>query len=59
MTLKQIVESTDTRSGRLFDLTVQALVVISLVSFSIETLPGLSVQSRTLLRNAETTSSTR
>ena len=54
MTLKQIVESTDTRSGRLFDLTVQAMVVISLVSFSIETLPGLSVQSRALLRNAET-----
>ncbi len=42
MTLKQIIEDTDTRAGRAFDLTIQALIVLSLISFTIETLPNLS-----------------
>ncbi len=49
MSLKQIVESTETRAGRAFDLTVQALVVLSLVSFSIETLPNLDPSWRRAL----------
>ncbi len=40
--LKQIVENNDTPSGRIFDLVIQFLIVVSLVTFSIETLPGLS-----------------
>lgn len=40
-TLKQIVEQSDTRLGRAFDLTIQALIVVSLVSFSLDTLPNL------------------
>jgi voltage-gated potassium channel len=39
--LKRIVEASDTKAGRLFDLAVQVLVLISLVSFSIETLPSI------------------
>jgi len=39
--LKQIVETTDTIGGRLFDYSVQLLIVLSLVSFSIETLPDI------------------
>jgi voltage-gated potassium channel len=50
VTLKQVIEDSDTRAGRLFDLTVQALVLISLVSFSIETLPDLSPRTRQILR---------
>jgi voltage-gated potassium channel len=42
MNLKQLVEDTDTRSGKVFNLTIQALILVSLVTFSIETLPGLS-----------------
>ena len=53
MELRSIVERTDTRAGRLFDLTVQALIVISLVSFSAETLPGLSEQAERTLRAIE------
>ena len=53
MTLKDIIERTDHRAGRLFDLFIQALIVLSLVSFSIETLPGLSAQSREVLRTIE------
>ena len=41
--LKQIIEDTDTRAGRIFDLTIQALIVLSLLAFSIETLPDLDV----------------
>lgn len=48
-TLKQIVEKTDTRAGRIFDLFIQSLIVLSLVSFSIETLPDLSEQTRNVL----------
>jgi voltage-gated potassium channel len=40
--LRRIVEQNDTRSGRIFDLVIQSLIVISLVTFSIETLPNLS-----------------
>ena len=42
MTLKTIVENADTPAGMFFDIVVQALILISLVSFSIETLPDLS-----------------
>ena len=38
-TLKRIIEDNDTRAGRALDLVVQILIVLSLVSFSIETLP--------------------
>lgn len=46
MTLKQIIEQSDTRAGRAFDLVVEAFIVLSLVGFSIETLPDLSAQAR-------------
>jgi voltage-gated potassium channel len=40
--LKRIVEYNDTPAGRAFDLAIQALIVLSLVTFSVETLPDLS-----------------
>ena len=40
--LKKIIEQTDTQGGRIFDLFIQSLIVISLVAFSIDTLPNLS-----------------
>jgi voltage-gated potassium channel len=52
-TLKRIVEDNDTRWGRIFDLAVQVLIVVSLVTFSIETLPDLSASARHVLRFAE------
>ena len=53
MTIKAVIEQTDTRGGRLFDLFIQALIVLSLVSFSIETLPSLSAQAHEILRAIE------
>ena len=46
MSLKTIIEETDTRVGLAFDIVIQVLILISLVSFSIETLPNLSKDTR-------------
>lgn len=48
--LKQIVERHDTKAGRAFDLVIQSLIILSLVSFSIETLPSLSPMTIRVLR---------
>lgn len=42
MDLRRLVEDSSSPAGRAFFLTIQALIVVSLVSFSIETLPDLS-----------------
>lgn len=57
-TLKQVVEDSDTKAGKTFDLFIQAIIVISLVSFTIETLPDLSPTTRTFLRGIEIVSVT-
>lgn len=41
-TLKQIIEQSETPLGRVFDLFVQSIIVLSLIAFSIETLPNLT-----------------
>jgi len=35
--LKDIVESSDTRAGLAFDIVSQSLVIVSLITFAIET----------------------
>lgn len=52
-TLKRIVERNDTRWGRIFDLAIQFLIAVSLITFSIETLPDLSQPVLKVLRYAE------
>lgn len=52
-TLKRIVEGNDTRLGRGFDVFIQLLIVASLITFSIETLPDLSQPARDILRYTE------
>ena len=53
LTVKQIVESTDTLAGRVFDLFIQTLIVLSIITFSIETLPDISEQTQYWLRGIE------
>ncbi len=48
--IKEIIEDTDTIGGKIFDLTIQSLIVLSLISFSIETLPNISDQLKQNLR---------
>lgn len=40
--LKKTIETTDTVSGRAFDVFIQVIIVLSVISFSVETIPGLS-----------------
>lgn len=48
-----MIERNDTAGGRAFDLVIQVLILASLVSFSVETLPDLTEQTRTFLDFAE------
>lgn len=52
--LREIVEETDTWAGKTFDLTIQTLILYSLATFAIETLPSLSSQAQSFLRISET-----
>lgn len=42
MDLKSLVENSDTVAGKVFDLTIQFLIIYSLITFSISTIPDLS-----------------
>ena len=53
MDLKSLVEEHDTPEGKIFDSVIQVLIIISLFTFSLETLPNLSERSQTLLNIAE------
>jgi voltage-gated potassium channel len=48
--IKCIVEDSDTKFGRIFDLIIQFFVLISLIGFSLETLPNLEPEQRSYLR---------
>ena len=54
--LKNIIETQDTKIGYYFDLFIQLLIVLSLVSFSLETIPDLSDKAKAFLRTFETIS---
>lgn len=51
--IRNIVERSDTRAGFFFALFVQSLIVISIVVFSLETLPNLSDEFIGILLNLE------
>jgi voltage-gated potassium channel len=47
--LREIVQETNTRTGLLFDLSIQLLIFMSLIGFAVETLPTLSESSKYFL----------
>ncbi len=51
--LRNVIEDNSTKTGRSFDLFIQALIVLSLISFSIETLPEISIKTKQFLRYFE------
>ena len=51
--LKQIIEETDNRSGKIFDFFIQILIIFSLICFSIETLPDLKNSTQNILHISE------
>ncbi len=42
----KLVFESDTRAGRLFDCTIQSLIILLLISFAVETLPNLPMSLR-------------
>lgn len=52
-TLKETVEQSDTPLGRAFDIAIQLLILLSLISFSIETLPNLAPSTKRWLNLIE------
>lgn len=51
--LKNIVNNNETLGGKIFDWAIQAFIIISLITFSVETLSNLSLESKAALRTVE------
>ena len=51
--LKEIIEYNDSRGSKIFNGLIEILIVISIISFSIQTLPDLSEKTREYLRILE------
>ena len=51
--IHQIIIESDTRKGRFFDFFIQSLIILSLLSFSFETLPNLDYKFKSILRGFE------
>jgi len=47
--IKNIVETNDNKPSRYFAFFIQALILVSIVTFSVETIPDLKPQTRTIL----------
>ena len=53
MTLREIVQESDTKPGRTFDFTVLFLIVFSIITLTVETLPDLPPMAHSALRISE------
>lgn len=51
--IRRFINNTDTTSGKIFTFSIQFLIIASLVTFSIDTLPDLSPRTKELLRQFE------
>jgi voltage-gated potassium channel len=51
--IKSFIEFNDNKLSRWFGFFIQALILISLITFSVETLPNLKPHTRTILRAIE------
>jgi len=51
--LKRIIENDDTKAGKIFNWFIQFLIILSLISFTIESLPNLSKKTRDILYSIE------
>jgi voltage-gated potassium channel len=51
--LRAVVDSTENRIGRIVSIGIQVLILISVVTFSMETIPDLKPETRAILRSIE------
>jgi len=49
MNLKKLIQETSSGPGRVFDITIQVLIILSLITFSISTIPDLSERALLIL----------
>ncbi|RKE90978.1 ion transporter [Ichthyenterobacterium magnum] len=52
-TIKSIVELNDNKASRFFSMFIQALILLTIVSFAFETVPDLKPETKTLLHTIE------
>lgn len=48
-TIRRIINETDCLSGKIFAFSIQILIIVSLITFSIDTLPDLSSNAESIL----------
>ena len=53
LTLKDVIEKHDTREGRIFDLFIQGLIILSMITFTVSTSPKVSPEGMKVLRIIE------
>lgn len=53
MSLKETITNIDSKSGRRFDIFIQVLIILSLIAYSIETMPDLEPKTRQALEYFE------
>lgn len=51
--LRDVIDSTENRIGRVVSLFIQALILVSVVTFSMETIPDLEPETRAILHKIE------
>jgi voltage-gated potassium channel len=51
--IKDIVEINDNKRSRYFSFFIQALILLSIITFSVETIPDLKPQTRAILQSIE------
>jgi len=51
--IKDVIDSNETLMGRFFSFFIQGLILLSVVTFSIETIPDLKPQTREILNSIE------
>lgn len=49
MNLKNIITNINSKNGRRFDIFIQILIILSLIAFSVETLPDITEQTKQIL----------
>ena len=54
--VRQVIDSDDTKLGRFVSIFIQILILISVVTFSVETIPTLKPETRAMLRVVEVVS---
>ncbi|MFT4848205.1 MAG: voltage-gated potassium channel [Sediminicola sp.] len=51
--IKSIIELNDNRLSRFFGFSIQILIILSVITFSVETIPDLKPQTRSILKSFE------